>query len=152
MNKLEFVFLYNNERFDLTAKDKDLVVKESIVKTIKINPKGGPVTFSSSVTQAHIEESTGLIFKKDMDSYAFKPGPIGPADDPSQAAYLRGSVSMSLDRVFVKRNNFTGFDIIALIGGYAVGIYLILWGILYAILNLYTRLKIVSAVFHISAV
>lgn len=31
LNKFEFVFLYNNERFDLTAKDKDLVVKESIV-------------------------------------------------------------------------------------------------------------------------
>lgn len=31
LNKLEFVFLYNNERFDLTARDKDLVVKESIV-------------------------------------------------------------------------------------------------------------------------
>ena len=72
MNKLEFVFLYNNERFDLTAKDKDLVVKESIVKTIKINPKGGPVTFSSSVTQAHIEESKGLIFKKNHNSMILK--------------------------------------------------------------------------------
>jgi hypothetical protein len=59
---------------------------------------------------------------------------------------------MSLDRVFVKRNNFTGFDIIALMGGYAVGIYIILWGVLYAILSLYTRLKIISSVFHISAV
>ncbi len=62
LNKLEFVFLYNNERFDLTARDKDLVVKESIVQTMKINPKGGPITFSSTVTQAHIEESYGLIF------------------------------------------------------------------------------------------
>lgn len=77
---------------------------------------------------------------------------MGPADDPLQTAYLRGSISMSLDRIFVKRNNFTGFDIIALMGGYAVGIYIILWGVLYAILSLYTRLKIISSVFHISAV
>ena len=41
-NKLEFVFVYNNERNDLTAPDNKLVVKETIVKSFKINPKNGP--------------------------------------------------------------------------------------------------------------
>lgn len=50
---------------------------------MKINPKGGPVHFSNTVTQAHIEESKGLIFSKKMDSFAFTPGAVGPAVDPS---------------------------------------------------------------------
>lgn len=59
---------------------------------------------------------------------------------------------MSIDRNHVKRNSYNFFDVIAIIGGYAFGIWFILWGILYSILNLFTRLKVVSSVFHLSVV
>lgn len=59
---------------------------------------------------------------------------------------------MSPNRVLVKRSSFNLFDIISAFGGYAVGVYFILWGLLYIILNLYSRLKIVSSVFHLSIV
>ena len=79
-------------------------------------------------------------------------GPLGPARDALQTSYLRGVINMSLDRVLVKRNSYNLFDIISAFGGYAVGVYFILWGLLYVILNLYTRLKVVSSVFHLSVV
>lgn len=38
LKKLEFVIIYNNERMDYTARSKELLVQESIVKYFPINP------------------------------------------------------------------------------------------------------------------
>ena len=84
--------MYNNERFDLAAKHGDLVVKESIVHGFKINPARGPLTFKSKLTQALVEEKQHLIFPKQHDSFEFTHGPIVPAEDPTQTAYLRGTI------------------------------------------------------------
>lgn len=59
---------------------------------------------------------------------------------------------MSINRIHVKRNSFNFFDVIGVIGGYAIGIFIVLWGILYVIINLYTRITICSNVFHLSVV
>lgn len=99
-----------------------------------------------------IERVEGLIFPNNEDSFMMDVGAVVPAQDPTQTAYLRGVINMSLDRVLVKRSSYNLFDIIAAFGGYAVGVYFILWGLLYLVLNLYSRLKVVSSVFHLSVV
>ena len=59
---------------------------------------------------------------------------------------------MDGDRLLVKRNAFNLFDIVAIVGGFMFGLYIVLWGLSSLILSLYTRLKVITSVFHISAV
>lgn len=77
--KLEFVFIYNNERLNLQSRSRDLLVEESIVKTFKINPKTGPIQFTSEVTQMRIERMEGLIFPNNQDAFQMEVGAVGPS-------------------------------------------------------------------------
>jgi len=81
--KLEFVFIYNNERLNLQSRSRDLLVEESIVKTFKINPKTGPIQVTSEVTQMRIERMEGLIFPNNQDAFQMEVGAVGPSLDPA---------------------------------------------------------------------
>lgn len=43
---------------------------------------------------------------------------------------------MSPDRILVKRNTYNIFDLISVIGGYMLGIYIFFWAVLYLHLQL----------------
>jgi len=72
--------------------------------------------------------------------------------DDNQTNYVRGYIKMNIDRILVKRDSFSIFDLFQLLGGFFFGMYIVCFFILKALLDLYTRLKVVSSVFYLSVV
>jgi hypothetical protein len=143
--------MYNNQRLDLTARSNDMLVSEALVKNVKINPNN-KVQFTNTVTQMRVDRNEALIFETKTDAFQFQLGDMLPAEDASQKSYLRGIINMSPNRLLVKRNTYNLFDLLAIIGGYMFGIYILFWAVMYVYLSYQTLLKIVSSIFHVSVV
>ena len=97
---MEFVLIYNQERFDKKNSGTDPVTRDSVVKVFDFNPTKR-YELKSVVTQALIEENRGLYETSQAEFYKLDVGSLSESANPTQSSYIAGSVGLTLDRILL---------------------------------------------------
>ena len=136
LNKLEFVLLYNSERFDINDSTKEPIIRESVMEYYDFNPEK-KYALKSSVNRGSMVDERGLFSRTTSDFFGFEAGELVETTDNTQQAYLKGEVNLTLDRTLVTRKGYTVMDLLSAVGGLA----LLLFVLFYILLAFYVNLE-----------